>query len=53
MAINKDKLSADIEARMDEFAQELALALAEYYDWWLSHYPAQTPSTVFAYTARP
>lgn len=42
MAINKDKLSADIEAGLEEFAQELALALAEYYDWWLSHYPAQT-----------
>ncbi|MFB2727175.1 DUF4303 domain-containing protein [Shewanella mangrovisoli] len=42
MAINKDKLSANIEARMEEFAQELALALAEYYDWWLSEYPAET-----------
>ena len=42
MAINKDKLSANIEARMEELAQELTLALAEYYDWWLSHYPAQT-----------
>lgn len=42
MAINKDKLSADFEARMDEFAQELTQALAKYYDWWLSEYPAQT-----------
>ncbi|ABI39065.1 hypothetical protein Shewmr4_1992 [Shewanella sp. MR-4] len=42
MAINKDKLSADIEARMDEFAQELTQALAKYFDWWLSEYPAQT-----------
>lgn len=42
MAINKDKLSADFEARMDEFAQELTQALAKYYDWWLSQYPAQT-----------
>lgn len=42
MAINKDKLSANIEARMEEFAQELTLALAKYYDWWLSEYPAET-----------
>ncbi|WP_172591009.1 DUF4303 domain-containing protein [Shewanella xiamenensis] len=42
MAINKDKLSADIEAGLENLAQELALALAEYYDWWLSHYPVQT-----------
>ncbi|MFB2802276.1 DUF4303 domain-containing protein [Shewanella seohaensis] len=42
MAINKGKLSADFEARMDEFAQELTQALAKYYDWWLSQYPAQT-----------
>lgn len=42
MAINKDKLSADIEARMDEFTQEITQALAKYYDWWLSQYPAQT-----------
>lgn len=27
---------------MDEFAQELTQALAKYYDWWLSQYPAQT-----------
>ncbi|ASK69231.1 hypothetical protein CF168_10315 [Shewanella bicestrii] len=42
MAINIDKLNANIEARMDEFAQELTQALAKYYDWWLSQYPAQT-----------
>lgn len=42
MAINKDKLSANIEARMDEFTQEITQALAKYYDWWLSEYPAQT-----------
>ncbi|MEL4430596.1 DUF4303 domain-containing protein [Shewanella mangrovisoli] len=42
MAINKDKLSANIEARMEELAQELTLSLSEYYDWWLSHYPAET-----------
>lgn len=52
MAINKDKLSADIEAGLENLAQELALALAEYYDWWLSHYPVQTLYG-FAYTARP
>ncbi|MFB2779948.1 DUF4303 domain-containing protein [Shewanella mangrovisoli] len=42
MAINKDKLNANIEARMDKFAQELTQALAKYYDWWLSEYLAET-----------